>query len=266
MQRRVNSEMVAAEMIATGNGAWQQADTRQPILEARELRKVYGQGAAAVTVLDGVNLKIAAGEMVAIMGPSGTGKSTLLHLLAALDSPTSGAVYFDSSALELGRDEAVAEFRNRRIGFVWQRHHLMADFTAAENVAMPLLMRGCSYSQALATAESWLGEVGLAARARHRGAELSGGEQQRVAVARALVNDPAVLLADEPTGDLAEQNAFVLMDLIERLHRTHRLTSVLATHNPVLADRCDRILRLERGLLHSQAVSSQAPSSQGEKS
>jgi lipoprotein-releasing system ATP-binding protein len=142
----------------------------------------------------------------------------------------------------------------------------MADFTAAENVAMPLLMRGCSYGQALATAESWLGEVGLTARAQHRGAELSGGEQQRVAVARALVNDPAVLLADEPTGDLDENNAIVLMDLLERLHRTHRLTSVLATHNPVLARRCDRVFRLEHGLLQSNAACSQAPSSQGEKS
>jgi lipoprotein-releasing system ATP-binding protein len=259
--------MVAAETMATGSGAARpEADARRPILEARELRKTYGHGAAAVTVLDGVNLEIAAGERVAIMGPSGTGKSTLLHLLAALDRPTSGAVYFEASALELGRDEAVAEFRNRRIGFVWQRHHLLADFTAAENVAMPLLMRGCPYDQALATAESWLGEVGLAARARHRGAELSGGEQQRVAVARALVNDPAVLLADEPTGDLDERNAIVLMDLIERLHCTHRLTSVLATHNPVLASRCDRVLRLERGLLQSDAAGSQAPSSQGEKS
>jgi len=258
--------MMETGTIVAGHGAAQPSGASGPILAARQLRKVYGQGASAVTVLDGVNLEIAAGEMVAIMGPSGTGKSTLLHLLAALDRPTSGAVYFDSSALELGRDEAVAEFRNRRIGFVWQRHHLMADFTAAENVAMPLLMRGCSYDQALATAERWLGEVGLAARAQHRGAELSGGEQQRVAVARALVNDPAVLLADEPTGDLDEQNAVVLMDLIERLHRTHRLTSVLATHNPALADRCDRVFRLERGLLHSDAVSPQAPSSQGEKS
>jgi lipoprotein-releasing system ATP-binding protein len=256
-------EMVASNMTAAGKGAAQTAVARGPILEARELQKIYGEGAAAVTVLDGVNVQIAAGEMVAIMGPSGTGKSTLLHLLAALDSPTNGAVYFDGSALDLGRDEAVAEFRNRRIGFVWQRHHLMADFTAAENVAM---MRGCPYNQALATAENWLGEVGLAARARHRGAELSGGEQQRVAVARALVNEPAVLLADEPTGDLDEKNAIVLMDLIERLHRTHRLTSVLATHNPVLANRCDRVFRLERGLLHSGAVDSQAPSSQGEKS
>ena len=258
--------MAAAEMIVTGSGVRPGIDSRRPILEARELRKIYGRGATAVTVLDGVNLQIAAGERVAIMGPSGTGKSTLLHLLAALDRPTSGAVYFDASALELGRDEEVAEFRNRRIGFVWQRHHLMADFTAAENVAMPLLMRGCPYSQALATAESWLGEVGLSARAQHRGAELSGGEQQRVAVARALVNDPAVLLADEPTGDLDEHNAVVLMDLLQGLHRTHRLTSVLATHNPVLANRCDRVLRLERGLLQSDTASSQAPSSQGEKS
>ena len=258
--------MIAADTMAAGYGAQPQTNRREPILEARDLRKTYGQGASAVTVLDGVNLEVAAGEMVAIIGPSGTGKSTLLHLLAALDRPTSGAVYFDASALELGQDEAVAEFRNRRIGFVWQRHHLMADFTAAENVAMPLLMRGCPYDQALATAERWLGEVGLAARAQHRGAELSGGEQQRVAVARALVNDPAVLLADEPTGDLDEQNAVVLMDLIERLHRTHRLTSVLATHNPALASRCDRVLRLEHGLLRSDAVCSQAPSSQGEKS
>jgi lipoprotein-releasing system ATP-binding protein len=144
----------------------------------------------------------------------------------------------------------------------------MADFTAAENVAMPLLMRGCSYDQALETAGRWLGEVGLTARAQHRGAELSGGEQQRVAVARALVNDPAVLLADEPTGDLDEQNAIVLMDLIQRLHRTHRLTSVLATHNPALASRCDRVLRLEHGVLRSNAECSQAPSSlaEGEKS
>ena len=258
--------MAAAEMIGAGYTEAGKPNLRHPILEARELRKIYGHGASGVKVFDGINLQIAEGEMVAIIGPSGTGKSTLLHLLAALDTPTSGAVYFDSGALEVGQDEAVAEFRNRRIGFVWQRHHLMADFTAAENVAMPLLMRGCPYQQALATAERWLGEVGLSARARHRGAELSGGEQQRVAVARALVNDPAVLLADEPTGDLDEQNAVVLMDLIQRLHRTHRLTSVLATHNPVLANRCDRVLRLERGLLHSIAVCSQAPSSQGEMS
>jgi lipoprotein-releasing system ATP-binding protein len=260
--------MTATETIAAGSGNRPQRISSGPILEARDLRKVYGRGAAAITVLDGVNLEVAAGEMIAIVGPSGTGKSTLLHLLAALDRPTSGTVYFDSRALELGQDEAVAEFRNRRIGFVWQRHHLMADFTAAENVAMPLLVRGCKYAQALPAAERWLGEVGLAPRAQHRGAELSGGEQQRVAVARALVNEPAVLLADEPTGDLDEANAVVLMDLIERLHHTHRLTSLLATHNPVLASRCDRVFRLEHGVLRLGAAYSQAPSSvvEGEKS
>jgi len=260
--------MTATEMIAAGYREGPQTGSRGPLLEARQLRKVYGTGASAVTVLDGVNLEVAAGEMVAIVGPSGTGKSTLLHLLAALDTPTSGTVYFGSEALELRQDEAVAEFRNRRIGFVWQRHHLMADFTAVENVAMPLLMRGGSFGQARQAAERWLGEVGLAARAQHRGAELSGGEQQRVAVARALVSEPAVLLADEPTGDLDEHNAIVLMDLIERLHRTHRLTSVLATHNPVVAGRCDRVLRLEHGVLLSDTASSQAPSSlaEGEKS
>ena len=260
--------MTATEMIAAGYREGPQTGSRGPLLEARQLRKVYGTGASAVTVLDGVNLEVAAGEMVAIVGPSGTGKSTLLHLLAALDRPTSGTVYFGSEALELRQDEAVAEFRNRRIGFVWQRHHLMADFTAVENVAMPLLMRGGSFGQARQAAERWLGEVGLAARAQHRGAELSGGEQQRVAVARALVSEPAVLLADEPTGDLDEHNAIVLMDLIERLHRTHRLTSVLATHNPVVAGRCDRVLRLEHGVLLSDTASSQAPSSlaEGEKS
>jgi len=259
--------MIVAQTTAAGT-AGSKLETGERILEARQLRKVYGDAGSAITILDGVNLEILAGEMIAIVGPSGTGKSTFLHLLGALDTPTGGAVYFNGSELESGKDEAVAEYRNRRIGFVWQRHHLMADFTAAENVAMPLLMRGCPYIQALKTAEGWLGEVGLATRSQHRGAELSGGEQQRVAVARALVNDPAVLLADEPTGDLDEQNALVLMDLLERLHRTHRLTSVIATHNPVLAGRCDRVLRLERGMLHSDMSFSKGPSSlsEGEKS
>jgi lipoprotein-releasing system ATP-binding protein len=240
----------------------------KPVLEVRELRKLYGTGESTITVLDGVNLEVAPGEMIAIVGPSGAGKSTLLHLLAALDTPTSGTVYFETRAIEVGRDEAVAEFRNHQIGFVWQRHHLLPDFTAAENVAMPLLMGGRSYSDALDTASHWLAEVGLGQRTSHRAAELSGGERQRVAIARALVNRPAVLLADEPTGDLDEHNARAIMDLIERLHRTQRLTSILATHNPVLAKRCNRILRLEHGVLRQEAESQPAPSSlaEGEKS
>src|SRR4051812_32188863 len=144
--------MIAAQTIAAGN-AGTRLEAGELILEARQLRKVYGDAGSQITILDGVNLEISAGEMIAIVGPSGTGKSTFLHLLGALDTPTGGAVYFNGSELESGKDEAVAEYRNRRIGFVWQRHHLMADFTAAENVAMPLLMRGCPYIQALKTAE-----------------------------------------------------------------------------------------------------------------
>jgi lipoprotein-releasing system ATP-binding protein len=206
--------------------------------------------------------------MVAIVGPSGTGKSTLLHLLAALDTPTSGAVYFELKALEAYRDEELAEFRNRQVGFVWQRHHLLPDFTAAENVAMPLLMREDAYRQAIEAAKHWLNEVGLASRAGSQASELSGGEQQRVAIARALVNKPAILVADEPTGDLDEQNALAIMDLLERLHRSYRLTSILATHNPALAKRCDRVLRLEQGLLQPDTAFQQAlhPYLEGEKS
>jgi lipoprotein-releasing system ATP-binding protein len=199
--------------------------------------------------------------MVAIMGPSGTGKSTLLHLVAALDRPTSGTVYFRSKPLEAHREQELAQFRNREIGFVWQRHHLLPDFTAAENVAMPILMRNGAYDQAVQRAKQLLDEVGLASRANSQAAELSGGEQQRVAIARALVNQPAVLLADEPTGDLDEQSAAAIMDLFERLHRTHRLTSILATHNPVLAARCQRVLRLEHGTLRTDTSFEQAPSS-----
>lgn len=260
--------MVATGTI-TGNVDGQRAvSLAEPLLEAKDLRKSYAGADAPISVLEGVNLAVKKGEMIAIMGPSGAGKSTLLHMLAALDRPTSGTVYFASKALESERDEAVAEFRNQQIGFVWQRHHLLPDFTAAENVAMPLLMTGRRYEDALETAGRWLGEVGLAHRLGSRAAELSGGERQRAAIARALVTEPAVLLADEPTGDLDEHNATAIMDLIERLHRTQRLTSVLATHNPVLASRCDRILRLEHGVLRQETATQPAPSSlaEGEKS
>ena len=220
-----------------------------PLLEARELRKVYGSGASLVAVLDGVNLEVAAGEMIAIMGPSGAGKSTLLHLAAALDTPTSGTVYFESKALETRQDAAIAEFRNRKIGFVWQRHHLLSDFSAVENVAMPLLMRNIDYAQALKQAAGWLDEVGLASRARHQASELSGGEQQRVAIARALINQPKIILADEPTGNLDVATAAVVFDELLEMVRRENLAALIATHNPELAARMDRTVTLRDGKL-----------------
>ena len=228
------------------------------ILEARGIKKTYGEGSLSLNVLTDVNLSLHEGEMVAIVAPSGAGKSTLLHLLAALDTPTSGTVYFASKAIETNDDAALAAFRNRAVGFVWQRHQLLADFTAAENVAMPLLLRGEKHARALEQAQQRLMEVGLAERAGHRAGELSGGEQQRAAIARALVTGPSVLLADEPTGDLDEQNAWAVFGLLERLHRTHRLTSLLATHNRAIAARCDRILALEHGVLQSREAAASA--------
>jgi len=225
-----------------------------PILRAENLRKVFRSGAQEIVPLDGINLTIARGEMLAIVGPSGAGKSTLLHLLAALDTPTSGAVYFAGTSLDHLTEKNVAEYRNQAVGFVWQRHHLLPDFTAAENVAMPLLVRGASLAPALRTAKDWLGEVGLADRAEQRGGQLSGGEQQRVAIARALVNGPSLLIADEPTGDLDQQSAENIFELMHRLHLSHRLTSILATHNLSLARRADRALILEHGKLAPAGV------------
>jgi lipoprotein-releasing system ATP-binding protein len=231
---------------------------RAVILEGRNLKKTYGSGERSLSILVDANVSLQTGEMVAVVAPSGAGKSTLLHLLAALDTPTSGTVYFATKALETNVDSAVAEFRNRAVGFLWQRHQLLADFTAEENVAMPLLIRGESFASALATARKWLAEVDLEDRAHHRAGELSGGEQQRVALARALVAGPAVLLADEPTGDLDEQNAWAVFELLERLHRTHQLTSLIATHNLALAARCDRILELEHGVLRTRTAAAGA--------
>jgi lipoprotein-releasing system ATP-binding protein len=233
------------------------------ILEARSLKKIYGSGEKSLPVLTDANLILREGEIVAIVAPSGAGKSTLLHLLAALDTPTSGTVYFANKAIETNDDAALAEFRNRAVGFLWQRHQLLPDFTAAENVAMPLLLRGEDFASALKTARKWLAEVGLENRADHRAGELSGGEQQRVAIARALVTGPAVLLADEPTGDLDETNAWAVFELLERLHRTHKLTSLIATHNLALAAKCDRILGLEHGVLQSRGASAPASGSPG---
>jgi lipoprotein-releasing system ATP-binding protein len=225
---------------------------RKVVLEARDIGKSYGEGERSLNVLQQVNLALYEGEMAAIVAPSGAGKSTLLHLLGALDTPTSGAIYFDLKHIETNDEAALSNFRNCAVGFLWQRHQLLPDFTAAENVAMPLLLRGESISTGLEKAGEWLGEVGLAERAGHLAGELSGGEQQRVAIARALVTRPRVLLADEPTGDLDERNAWAVFELLERLHRAHGLTSLIATHNLALAERCDRILGLEHGVLRTR--------------
>src|SRR5271156_326589 len=223
------------------------------MVRVEDLRKSFHSGTQEITPLNGIDFSVERGEMIAIVGPSGAGKSTLLHVLAALDTPTSGTVYFGGNSLRSYSEAELAEYRNRAVGFVWQRHHLLPDFTAAENVAMPLLVRGVPLAQALRTATTWLGEVGLADRAEQRGGQLSGGEQQRVAIARALVNGPALLLADEPTGDLDQRSAENIFELMQRLHQSLQLTSILATHNLSLARRADRVLTLERGALASGA-------------
>ena len=239
------------------------AEAQSAVLEARGVKKIYGRGEKKLEILIEANLILREGEMVAIVAPSGAGKSTLLHVLAALDTPTSGTVYFENKAIEFNEDAALATFRNRAVGFLWQRHQLLPDFTATENLAMPLLVRGEPREVALKEARKWLKEVGLVARAEHRAGELSGGEQQRVAIGRALVTGPKVLLADEPTGDLDEQNAWAVFELLERLHRTHRLTSLIATHNLALAARCDRIVGLEHGVLRTRTAKAGASGTLG---
>lgn len=219
------------------------------VISVRDLSKEYTTGRGRLVLFDGLNLDIAEGEMLAIVGQSGAGKSTLLHILGALDTPSRGDVYCASIQLSSLSARQAATFRNREVGYVWQFHYLLPEFTALENVAMPLLARGQAKAEAFRSAEQWLKEVELGDRVTHRAGKLSGGEQQRVALARALVTCPRVLLADEPTGDLDNRTADLVFDLIERLHTTHHLTSVIVTHNPALARRCGRILRLEKGRL-----------------
>jgi len=232
-------------------------ELRAPMVEVKGLKKSYQTARGTLNLFDGLHFQVEAGEMVAIVGQSGAGKSTLLHILGALDAPSAGTVYCASTNVaNLSPNEAAA-FRNREIGYVWQFHYLLPEFTALENVAMPLLASGVYKRQALAVAANWLREVGLEDRGSHRPGELSGGEQQRVALARALVNNPRLLLADEPTGDLDEITAGRVFDLIERLHLSHGLTSILVTHNPELAARCTRALRLESGRLTPVAANHQ---------
>jgi lipoprotein-releasing system ATP-binding protein len=220
------------------------------ILQADGLRKVYqGGDGTPIEVLAGVDFEVGRGEFVAIVGASGSGKSTLLHLLGALDAPSSGTVRLDGRPYDELDPEALAEVRNRKLGFVFQFHHLLREFTALENVMLPLLIAGEPESRARARAEELLASVGLAGRMTHRPSALSGGEQQRTAVARALAADPLVILADEPSGNLDNANSERLHGLFARLAREFETALVVVTHNRGLAGRADRVLSLEGGHL-----------------
>jgi len=225
----------------------------QQVLRIEGLKKVFRSGASELVLFENLSFEVSQGEMLAIVGASGAGKSTLLHILGALDRPSAGDVYCARLRLSSLSEDAAADFRNKEIGFVWQFHYLLPEFTALENVAMPLLMRGTQKAEAEKEASRWLGEVGLAPRSHHRAGELSGGEQQRAALARALITKPKILLADEPTGDLDSRTADAVFELISRLHREYQLSSVVATHNFGFARRCHRVLRLESGRMEEVA-------------
>ncbi len=221
------------------------------VLRVENLRKVFRSGDHDLVLFEGLTFSVAQGEMLAIVGESGCGKSTLLHILGALDRASSGEVFFGDTRLTGLSDEAAADFRGRDLGYVWQFHYLLPEFSALENIAMPLLMsaNGKQKRSPYDLAAGWLKEIGLSDRGHHRPGELSGGEQQRIALARALVAGPKVLLADEPTGDLDNKSAEMVFELISRLHRERQLTSVIVTHNMDFARRCTRVLRLSGGRL-----------------
>lgn len=219
----------------------------EPYIRARDLAKIYKSGGADLVVFSDLNVDVHRGEMLALVGESGAGKSTLLHLLGGLDRPSRGTIHYGSREISGLADSEQAEFRNREIGFVWQIHYLLPEFTALENVMMPLLIRGWPHARAGAESLARLDEVGLRARATHRAGELSGGEQQRVVLARALVGKPSVLLADEPTGNLDFRTGEMIFELLAGLHRSHQLTSVFVTHNLGFARRCDRVLNMDKG-------------------
>lgn len=231
------------------------------LIRTRQLSKRFRSGSDELVIFAGLDLDVRRGERLAIIGESGAGKSTLLHLLGALDRPSEGTIHFENRDISRFSDSDLAELRNRAVGFVWQNHSLLPEFTALENVMMPLLIRGICSTEAAPVSLARLDEVGLRTRASHRAGELSGGEQQRVALARALAGDPKVLLADEPTGSLDYRTGEMIMSLLEDLHRTHGLTSIYATHNLTFAERGDRILKLEKGQLEGSASFSETAAS-----
>lgn len=238
-----NSEFFGSTALAAGPDV----AATSPLLRIEHLSKEYSTGRGKLVLFEDINFQVNKGELLALVGESGAGKSTLLHMLGALDTPSGGNVYCASTPLSSLSSKQAAEFRNRKIGYVWQFHYLLPEFTAAENVALPFLARGESKRKALEAARHWLSEVGMADRSEHRAGELSGGEQQRVSIARALITQPELLLADEPTGDLDNRTADAVFALIERLHARYGLTSILVTHNLALARRCSRVLRLVLG-------------------
>jgi lipoprotein-releasing system ATP-binding protein len=220
-----------------------------PFLTATAVEKSYEVGSSRLPVLKGLDVTLEKGEMVAVVGASGVGKSTLLHVLGGLDAADAGTVRLGDTDLTALSDAEVVAFRNRHVGFVFQFHHLLPEFTALENAEMPMRIARWAAAERRARAEELLNRVGLGGRLEHRPGMLSGGEQQRVAIARALVMHPAILLADEPTGDLDEHTAETLHDLLREMHKERGLTSLIATHNPKLAAACDRVLRLADGRL-----------------
>jgi lipoprotein-releasing system ATP-binding protein len=219
------------------------------MIKVTDLHKSFSMGSHELPVIKGINLEIQRGELIAIVGASGAGKSTLLHILGTLDKPTSGTVTFDGQDLFQLSEAEQAEFRNRRVGFVFQFHHLLPEFTALENACMPALVQRRDQKTVEAEALALLTEVGLAERVHHKPGELSGGEQQRVAMARALMQKPDVVLADEPTGNLDTHTGDSLFNLMRELNQSRRTTFIIVTHNDKLSAQCDRIIHMQDGMI-----------------